>query len=59
MTRAFASKNRSVLMENEVTILTREKIVVMPFVIRVLSSDMFVSACLSGIMQSSFCKQFW
>lgn len=46
-------------MENEVTILTREKIVVMPFVIRVLSSDMFVSACLSGIMQSSFCKQFW
>lgn len=37
-------------MGNEVTILTKEKNVVMPFMVVVLSSDAFVSACLSGII---------
>lgn len=38
-------------MGSEVTILTRGKNVIMPFMVRVLSLDTLVSVCLAAIIQ--------
>jgi len=40
-------------------VLTRAKNVIVPFMVRVLSSGAFVSARLSGVIWWSFSKQFW